>query len=48
MPYATAKLIHNNSVVGVTIVTIYGKWERPPNPVQLKFRRGEKSSPGSL
>jgi hypothetical protein len=43
MPYATAKLIHNNSVVGVTIVSIYGTWQRPPNPVDLRLRRGGKA-----
>jgi L,D-transpeptidase catalytic domain len=43
MPYATAKLIHNNSVVGVTTVNIYGKWQRPPNAMQWKIRQGGKT-----
>ncbi|MGN6552169.1 MAG: L,D-transpeptidase [Verrucomicrobiota bacterium] len=29
MPFETAKLIHNNSVAGVTIVNIGGTWHRP-------------------
>ncbi len=29
LPFDTAKLIHNNSIAGVTQVYIYGKWVRP-------------------
>ena len=29
MPYSTAKLIHNNSKVGVTLIHIYGTWQSP-------------------
>jgi hypothetical protein len=29
VPYETAKLIHNNSLAGVTIVNISGTWQRP-------------------
>lgn len=28
MPLEAAKLIHNNSIVGITLVSISGKWER--------------------
>lgn len=29
VPFEVAKLIHNNSLAGVTVVHIYGKWTRP-------------------
>ena len=29
MPFSTAKLIHNNSKVGVTLIHIYGTWQSP-------------------
>lgn len=29
MPYEAAKLIHNNSIAGITLIHIDGKWERP-------------------
>jgi len=29
VPYEVAKLIHNNSLAGVTLVHIYGTWTRP-------------------
>ncbi|MEY2467166.1 MAG: hypothetical protein QOD03_1687 [Verrucomicrobiota bacterium] len=38
MPYETAKLIHNNSLVGVTIINIYGTWQRPPSFVNFRFK----------
>ena len=48
MPYSTAKLIHNNSKVGVTLIHIYGTWQQPvtfkslrstaaPTPVRPTF-----------
>jgi hypothetical protein len=41
MSYETAKLIHNNSLAGVTLVSISGTWQRPPptNQFEYQFRR---------
>ena len=38
MPYETAKLIHNNSLVGVTLVSIYGTWRPPPLFMNFRFK----------
>lgn len=35
VPYEAAKLIHNNSVAGVTLVSIDGKWQKPPAPAPM-------------
>jgi hypothetical protein len=38
MSYETAKLIHNNSLVGVTLINIYGTWRPPPIFTNFRFK----------
>jgi hypothetical protein len=37
VPHEAAKLIHNNSLAGVTLVSIDGKWQRPASPAPMSF-----------